>query len=373
MIGPKVHVTSSSTDVNNGTPCTASGNDQKTSGQFSDAVQLTKEQKDVQNSSIKENGVAKESGDGEVTGAPMVGDKNGNKAIPERPQESPGKDDAHGRAENDGEEAVAPEDRIKRGKGVDDGAKGANADKRLNSNAADISDSDKTDPGQGTGAVESQNNKTESDATKSPEKQLLKDDNGNSSQPERGGPEKETEVDDGAKGTDADKLLNSNAADINVGYSKNSGQGTGAVESQNNQTENDASKSLIKQLLKDDDGNSSQPQRGWPEKETDKKSAEINEKNVTATKNGASKFDASTKGSLAVQPTNAHGTANPPPCPKSKYRPDLDKEFLNVIFHSLLTPTFSLNVHQGERVVLRGHSPFSWSAEKQVNMRVVRY
>lgn len=51
-----------------------------------------------------------------------------------------------------------------------------------------------------------------------------------------------------------------------------------------------------------------------------------------------------------------------------------DAETVTVVFHALLTPTFNINPHQGDcRVVLRGEPPFSWSEEKQVAMRFVRW
>ena len=45
---------------------------------------------------------------------------------------------------------------------------------------------------------------------------------------------------------------------------------------------------------------------------------------------------------------------------------------VTVIFHALLTPTFTVNLNQGYKVVLRGDKPFSWKAGKQLQMRVVR-
>lgn len=52
-------------------------------------------------------------------------------------------------------------------------------------------------------------------------------------------------------------------------------------------------------------------------------------------------------------------------------RSHLDKEFINVIFHALLTPTF--NFQRGySKVVLRGNSPFSWHPGRQLEMRVGR-
>lgn len=45
---------------------------------------------------------------------------------------------------------------------------------------------------------------------------------------------------------------------------------------------------------------------------------------------------------------------------------------VTVIFHALLTPTFMVNLNQGNKVVLRGDQPFSWKAGKQLQMRVVR-
>lgn len=48
-------------------------------------------------------------------------------------------------------------------------------------------------------------------------------------------------------------------------------------------------------------------------------------------------------------------------------------EFITVIFHALLTPTFNINFRQGDKVVLRGEPPFSWNKGKQIEMKTVRY
>ena len=49
----------------------------------------------------------------------------------------------------------------------------------------------------------------------------------------------------------------------------------------------------------------------------------------------------------------------------------LDDECMNVVFHALLTPTF--NFKRGyNKVVLRGHSPFSWRPGRQLEIRVGR-
>ena len=49
-------------------------------------------------------------------------------------------------------------------------------------------------------------------------------------------------------------------------------------------------------------------------------------------------------------------------------------ESMTVIFHALLTPTFNINFQQGDKVVLRGGSPFSWhNPGQQVEMHPVRY
>ena len=47
-------------------------------------------------------------------------------------------------------------------------------------------------------------------------------------------------------------------------------------------------------------------------------------------------------------------------------------EYMTVIFHALLTPTFNISFRQGDKVVLRGDPPFSWSASNHV-MQDVRY
>ena len=47
---------------------------------------------------------------------------------------------------------------------------------------------------------------------------------------------------------------------------------------------------------------------------------------------------------------------------------------MTVIFHALLTPTFNINFQQGDKVVLRGGSPFSWNQQgQQVEMHPVRH
>lgn len=49
-------------------------------------------------------------------------------------------------------------------------------------------------------------------------------------------------------------------------------------------------------------------------------------------------------------------------------------ESMTVIFHALLTPTFNINFQQGDKVVLRGDSPFSWkNPEQQLEIQDVRY
>ena len=45
---------------------------------------------------------------------------------------------------------------------------------------------------------------------------------------------------------------------------------------------------------------------------------------------------------------------------------------VTVIFHALLTPTFTINFNQGDKLVLRGDPPFSWNVGKQIQMRFVR-
>ena len=50
-----------------------------------------------------------------------------------------------------------------------------------------------------------------------------------------------------------------------------------------------------------------------------------------------------------------------------------DTEFLTVIFHALLTPTFQFNPRQGERIFICGSFPFSWKdPQNQVEVRIVR-
>lgn len=52
-------------------------------------------------------------------------------------------------------------------------------------------------------------------------------------------------------------------------------------------------------------------------------------------------------------------------------RSHLDEECINVVFHALLTPTF--NFQRGyNKVVLRGHPPFSWRPGRQLEIRVGR-
>lgn len=50
-----------------------------------------------------------------------------------------------------------------------------------------------------------------------------------------------------------------------------------------------------------------------------------------------------------------------------------DTEFLTVIFHALLTPTFQFNPKQGDRIFICGSSPFSWKdPQYQVEVQIVR-
>lgn len=52
-------------------------------------------------------------------------------------------------------------------------------------------------------------------------------------------------------------------------------------------------------------------------------------------------------------------------------RSHVDEECINVVFHALLTPTF--NFQRGyNKVVLRGHPPFSWRPGRQLEIRVGR-
>ena len=48
-------------------------------------------------------------------------------------------------------------------------------------------------------------------------------------------------------------------------------------------------------------------------------------------------------------------------------------ESMTVIFHALLTPTFDINFQQGDKVFLRGDSPFSWKTGQQLEIQAVRY
>ena len=48
-------------------------------------------------------------------------------------------------------------------------------------------------------------------------------------------------------------------------------------------------------------------------------------------------------------------------------------EYMTVVFHALLTPTFNISFQQGDKVVLRGDPPFSWNPSKQVEIQGVRY
>lgn len=50
-----------------------------------------------------------------------------------------------------------------------------------------------------------------------------------------------------------------------------------------------------------------------------------------------------------------------------------DTEFLTVIFHALLTPTFQFNPKQGDRIFICGSFPFSWKdPQYQVEVHIVR-
>lgn len=52
-------------------------------------------------------------------------------------------------------------------------------------------------------------------------------------------------------------------------------------------------------------------------------------------------------------------------------RSHLDEECINVVFHALLTPTFNFQ-RRYNKVVLRGHPPFSWRPGRQLEIRVGR-
>ena len=110
-----------------------------------------------------------------------------------------------------------------------------------------------------------------------------------------------------------------------------------------------------------------------PETKIDKKTAEVDERDKTTPEIGTEQSCDSNKGSPAGHPTETTPTAAARYPSNSKERQDADGEFITVIFHALLTPTFSLNFYQGDRVVLRGQSPFSWNAKNEVKIRVVRY
>ena len=84
-----------------------------------------------------------------------------------------------------------------------------------------------------------------------------------------------------------------------------------------------------------------------------------------------------------IDATNCSGDNRTPPTHSSlhthgndssgKRENDPKGNYVHVVFHALLTPTFSVDFYQGQKVVLRGGTPFSWNATKQIQMTVVRY
>ena len=53
--------------------------------------------------------------------------------------------------------------------------------------------------------------------------------------------------------------------------------------------------------------------------------------------------------------------------------PNPDTEFVTVIFHALLTPTFQFNPRQGDKIFIRGSFPFTWKDPgRQVAVHIVR-
>ena len=112
----------------------------------------------------------------------------------------------------------------------------------------------------------------------------------------------------------------------------------------------------------DNKESTSQPERGDQAHNIVQKPIEIGEKGATATpesdavRSGDSNYGDAPKRDL-------EGTG----------RPNGNEECVTVVFHALLTPTFSINLNNGDKVVLRGDAPFSWHPGKQADMRVVRY
>ena len=78
-------------------------------------------------------------------------------------------------------------------------------------------------------------------------------------------------------------------------------------------------------------------------------------------------------GTTAVQTGDNNRSSSEDRRPEGTGRLDADIERITVIFHALLTPTFSVKFSQGDRVFLRGHPPFSWNTARQVEMFSVRY
>lgn len=91
------------------------------------------------------------------------------------------------------------------------------------------------------------------------------------------------------------------------------------------------------------------------------------------------------KNGTAVNPETFHsgdnGTAGQRGFPKNgtqqnvesdSYFENPDTEFVTVIFHALLTPTFQFNHSPGDRIFIHGNYPFSWNEQRQVEVRIVR-
>ena len=129
-------------------------------------------------------------------------------------------------------------------------------------------------------------------------------------------------------------------------------------------------------VLSDNKGSISQTERSRTSTTIHKKSEEIDGRDTISVELNPDTIPSgdNKRGPSAGQPKHTtHDPTKPDPHWNSKGRPDADVEFVTVIFHALLTPTFSVNFYQGEKIVLRGQPPFSWNAEKQVEIRVVRY
>lgn len=87
------------------------------------------------------------------------------------------------------------------------------------------------------------------------------------------------------------------------------------------------------------------------------------------------------KSALSIQTgirshSNENGTGGQGIFPKNGTQQNVqtpDTEFVTIIFHALLTPTFQFSYKDGDRIFIRGGHPLSWGEKHQIAVRIVRY